>query len=147
VPVHRAYRCAQCHYAAEETQRIGDPPLSVCPTCRAPSYQVVPQLPAAVLYRGGTPSRSRSGYVNGSVKLRREKVIRERDGSETVYRTLEDAQRGEMERCPHPLVARANVRDSIMRGGLIPGTKRAAFAQALDDQVAHAPKLPTGGLL
>ena len=70
-------------------------------------------------------------------------VIRERDGSETVYRTLQEAQRAELERCPHPMIAKKNVRDTLVRGGLVPGTPQAQRAAALDEHVSLSPLLPS----
>lgn len=126
IPVY-VYRCSipDCAYWQEERQSFADPRLSVCPACSSPTYQRVPQVPAMVHVKG-------SRMVNGELRLRRPKVIREGDGSETVYGSVREATLNEYERAPHPRVAKKNIQD-LKAHGLIPGTREAAFAAALEE--------------
>lgn len=134
--VRRTYRCAQCGYEEEILQDITSSPLSICPvtSCGAPSLRQV-YAPSSFLVRGSAGER----------RFRREFVGRERDGSETVYRTLEQAERGERERAEGALggglpsdVKERLVRKNLARirsdNGLLPGTRAAQVCEAIEEQ-------------
>jgi len=102
------------------------------PACSAPSLLPVPAWQGSLLLPGGTTGR----YVNGEVKLRREHVIRERDGSETVYVSKEQMRRKELERTNgNEALARKNLQ-TLSQSGLIPGTDRAKYAAAVEEKFA-----------
>jgi predicted nucleic acid-binding Zn ribbon protein len=103
-----------------------DAAFTVCPWCAAPSYRRVPQAPT-FFFAGGDHTR----YVNGSIRLRREAVTQNRDGSETVYGSVAEAERGELERTGNPRLAQKNAQ--VLLRGLVPGTERATFQAACDE--------------
>lgn len=146
--VTRAYRCQVCGYRWQERQRIADPLLTVCPvtSCRAPAvartyeHEQTDSGSTSVMPAVLQSSRD-SRYVDGQRRLRREFVGRERDGSETVYRSLGEAWRGELERAqeqtwlPPRLQARLaqeNVRH-LARMGYVPGTRSSDHAAAIEE--------------
>lgn len=72
--------------------------------------------------------------VNGEQRFRRPEIVRERDGSETVYTSLAQMKRAELERTSHPKIAADNVRRAAKR--LLPHTNAAKFQTAIEDRVA-----------
>ena len=124
----RVYRCGVCLRGSECSQSITSTPLTVCPyrDCGAPALAVVPAWKGVSYLPGGTAGRFRS------TKLRREEVIQNRDGTESIYGTYEQMVRGERERAIHPTIAKDNVKR--MAPKLIPGTDKARFAEALESR-------------
>lgn len=64
--------------------------------------------------------------------LRREFVANNRDGSDVVYRTQEQAYRSELERTGNPRIAAYNMKQ-LRTFGYVPGTPQAAQAAAIDE--------------
>lgn len=135
--VTRQYRCAICRYEWEAREAITAPLATVCPvsSCKAPAVQPVYGVPAFAM------GRREDRYVNGGIALRREFVGREPDGRETVYRSLGDAHRGELDKASEQSwlpawaqvkLARQNVTALRKYGGLLPGTQAAQVASAIE---------------
>lgn len=123
MPVY-TYRCASiaCAHAGEHRQGFTEEPLVACPACGAATYSRVPTAPALILSR--IPAR-RTGRP-----LAEPYVTYERDGSETVYRSLGEAYRGELERTGNPQLARRNT-EHITQMGYAEGTPQRAFKEAI----------------
>lgn len=130
--VTRRYRCSVCTKTTEIAQPITAPLLTVCadPSCNSPALLSVPSWKGSSILSGGAAGR----MVNGEQRFRRPEIVRERDGRETVYTSLEQMRRGELERAPHPKIAADNVKRAAKR--LLPHTNAAKFQEAIEARVA-----------
>lgn len=130
--VTRRYRCQVCRRESEARESIAAPLLTVCAfaDCRSPSLRPLPAAGVTVLFRGGQAGR----LVNGDQRFRRPEVVREKDGRETVYTSLEQMRRAELERVSHPKIAEDNVRRAAKR--LLPHTDAARYQSAIEERVA-----------
>jgi hypothetical protein len=126
--VKRRYRCQICQHTEDVEQPISAPLLTVCgvSSCASPSLRVVPTWQGFAVLSGGTTGR----MVNGEQRFRREEIVRERDGSETVYTNLREMRGRERERAPHPRIAADNVKRAARR--LLPHTPQAQYQQAIE---------------
>lgn len=113
---------ATCAFTEDVRQRYADAPLSVCPSCKSPTYRRVPSAPAAVLV-----AHPRAGTGRPYV---RPYVTHERDGSETVYRSEGEAFSKELDRTGNPGLARRNLKH-IRQLGYTAGTDQAALSEAI----------------
>jgi len=132
----REYKCLVCGQNEERPEKWDDPPLPCCPYCGALAYRRVLQAPYFHL-RGGSPGR----LVGGERPFTGERVVQNRDGSETVYGSLQQAREGELERAravlPKPeqglartLLARKNAR--ALASGWLPGRRSTAYREAVE---------------
>jgi hypothetical protein len=130
--VTRRYRCGVCLKTDDIQQPISAPLLTVCAvsSCGAPALAPVPSWQGSVVLPGGAAGR----MVNGENRFRKPEIVRERDGRETVYTSLEQMKRGELERAPHPKIALDNVKRAARR--LLPHTDAAKFQTAIEERVA-----------
>ena len=127
----RVYACRSCGHGEERREGWDEPGPSSCPSCHAPSYARVPQSPA-FLVRG-------SRTVDGERRFVRPRVVQNRDGSETVYTSLQEARTGEYERAAgvtpsglaRTLLARRNARD--LASGMLPGRDTTAYRLACEE--------------
>lgn len=137
----RVYRCSDCGQLIERVETWEDQgPAGLVCICGAATWQRVPQAPQLVM-----PGRWPDRYVDGERRFRRRFVGYNQDGSETVYESLAQAERGERERlegqtrltaAEQQRVAAANVRHLRRSEGLLPGTKAALEAQAIEERAA-----------
>lgn len=136
--VTRPMKCAQCGYQAEEQQRLTDPLLTVCPTCKAPSYKSDYSTPRELHF-----TVSGSHHVNGERRFTRPFVGRERNGGETVYTSEAQMLKSEFERAQGNTTlskrgrlkfAKKQVETARKQHGLRPGTLAAQHAQAIEAQ-------------
>lgn len=143
--VTRDYICGHCGYRAGERQRLSEPLLTSCPSCKAPSYHRDYSTPHTLSF---TIAGSRT--VNGERRFWRPFIGRERNGNETVYTSESQMLRSEYERAqalPHLSKrgrlnhARNQLKTARAEHGLRPGTTAAAAAQAV---AAHAPSASRG---
>src|SRR5499427_2451681 len=132
----REYKCLVCGQNEERPEKWDDPPLPCCPYCGALAYRRVLQAPYFHL-RGGWPGR----LVGGERPFTGERVVQNRDGSETRYGSLQQAREGELERAravlPKPeqglartLLARKNAR--ALASGWLPGRRSTAYREAVE---------------
>lgn len=129
--VLRRYRCQICTRESEARQRIDSPLLTVCPLedCRSAALLPKPSWEGTVTFPGG-----RAAAMYGETRFRREEVVRERDGSESVYRSVEQMRRAELDRAIHPKIAEDNVRRAAKR--LLPHTDAAKYQESIEARVA-----------
>jgi hypothetical protein len=129
VAVLRTYKCGICTRESSCRESISAPLLTVCPylDCGSPSLKVVPSWTGRPLITG-------TAHVNGERRFRRPEVVQERDGSETVYTSLKQMARSELDRAIHPTIAKDNVKRAAKR--LLPGTKQAAYQEAMESRAA-----------
>lgn len=132
---HRLYACRVCGATEERVERWDDAGPLRCPKCQATAYHRVPQLPAVTLVRG-------SARVDGERRFTQERVVQNRDGSETRYKSLHEARAGEYERArqvvpPGPaeglartLLARSNARK--LASGRLPGRDSTRYREAVE---------------
>lgn len=126
----RVYRCRVCGQDEERLEKWDQAPAPCCPKCGATAYHRVIFAPQVLI--GGTH------YVNGEQRLVRERVVQNRDGSETVYGSVRAAQRGELERVAsvtsHPAaqahLAQKNAQALV--SGMVPGRASTAFREACE---------------
>ena len=112
-------------------ERWDDAPPKCCPYCRCLAYHRVLFAPS-VLVKGSTA-------VDGDRRLVRPRVVQNRDGSETVYTSVGQAQRGELERAAQvssnptarALLAAKNARTLV--SGLVPGRASTAYRLACEE--------------
>lgn len=127
----RVYKCLVCARGEERLEAWEQAPPLRCPYCRALAYQRVLFAPQVVV--------AGSKYVNGERRLVRERVVQNRDGSETVYGSVAAAERGERERAaavaPSPaaaaMLARKNAQALV--SGMVPGRASTAFREACEE--------------
>src|SRR5262245_41003868 len=94
MPLRREYHCLACNSRETRTEIWDDPGPRACPKCGCLGYQRVICPPAAIMSKGGAVGR----YVNGERRFIRERTVHNRDGSETTYKSLQEARVGEYER-------------------------------------------------
>lgn len=117
------YSCPDCHQELEYGHPMSETDVPTwCGPCGCREMSRVP-LGGAQLLIKGSPLKERA--------LRREFVVQNRDGSESVYRSQEQAYRAELERTGNAATARYNAR-YLERMGYVPGTEAAQRAEALD---------------
>jgi hypothetical protein len=132
MPFVRCYKCRVCGATEERREALDDPGPGACPKCRALAYHRVPQAPAVVRVTG---ARS----VDGERRFVRPRVVQNRDGSESVYTSLDQARRAEYERAAavtpnglaKTLLARANARK--LASGVMPGRASTAYREACEE--------------
>lgn len=117
------YRCVACGWRVEfaHSMRETDVPV-LCGPCRCTEMYRVPLGGASFVVKG-------SRLVE--TPLRREFVAVNRDGSESVYGTKEQAYAAERDRTDNPRVAAYNLK-YIEKFGYVSGTDAARQAEALD---------------
>jgi putative FmdB family regulatory protein len=132
---HRVYRCKVCGATEERIERWDDRGPLCCPKCRATAYARVIYAPLTIV-RG-------SAYVAGERPFVRERVVQNRDGSESVYGSLHEARTSEYERArgvvpegpaaglARTLLARKNAR--TLASGMLPGRESTALRQAMEE--------------
>lgn len=126
----RAYRCAVCGMGEERLEPWDREPPACCPSCGATAYRRVLFAPTTIV-RGGR-------LVNEERRFVRPRVVENRDGSETVYTSLQEARTAEYERAAQvtsnglarTLLARSNARK--LASGLLPGRDSTAFREACE---------------
>lgn len=134
--ITRVYRCRVCGNGEERREGWEDAGPRCCPYCQATAYHRVPQV-ASFHLKGGAQER----FVNGARPFIRERVVQNRDGSETRYKSLQEARRGELERArqvlpdksqglARTLLARKNARQ--LASGMLPGRASTAYREAVE---------------
>jgi len=131
----REYLCRVCLRGEERVEAWEQPPPRACPYCGALAYQRV--LAAPMVISRGSP------LVGGDRPFVRERVVENRDGSETRYKSLQEAREGEYERArgvipdspaaglARILLAKKNARQ--LASGMLPGRDSTAYRQAMED--------------
>lgn len=130
----RVYRCDVCQQGEERPEKWGDIGPQRCPYCGASAYRRVLFAPTTIVK--GSP------LVDGDRRFTHERVVANADGSETRYRSLHEARRGELERArqvlPHAdqglartLMARSNARK--LASGVMPGRDSTKYQEAWKD--------------
>jgi putative FmdB family regulatory protein len=130
----RVYQCRVCGQGEERRERLDDPGPARCPKCQATAYHRVLFAPVVAL-KGGQAGR----LVGGERPFVRERIVRNGDGSETRYKSLEEARRGEYERAAavtssglaRTLLARKNARD--LASGMLPGRESTRYRLACEE--------------
>lgn len=134
----REYACRVCGQGEERTEAWADPGPKACPKCGATAYHRVLFAPAFHL-KGGSDGR----LVQGDRPFIRERVVRNRDGSETKYKSLQEARYGELERArsvvpegpaaglARTLLAKKNAHD--LASGMLPGRDSTKFRLAVEE--------------
>ncbi len=117
------YRCPQCRQEVEYVHTVSTAHVpTFCGPCSCTTeMRRVPQPVGVTL---GLPSRT-------GQQLRKNFVAQNRDGSETVYTTMEQARQVERDRVGDDKKAAYNLR-FLTKGGYVPGTPAARFADACD---------------
>lgn len=113
------YQCPDCGSAWELRHGMQE---------QAPLYCVCGTLTTKAFTRPRIITGTR--FVNQEQRLRRPYVIREKDGSETVYTSVQQVKNQEGER--NDLSAPNNVA-RLTKQGYVPGTWQADFADACDN--------------
>jgi putative FmdB family regulatory protein len=127
----REYKCRVCGRGEERVEAWDQAPPKCCPYCRALAYHRVLFAPTTIV-RGGR-------LVNEERRFIRPRVVREADGSETTYGSLQEARRGEYERASkvtppglaRTLLAKKNARD--LASGYLPGRDSTAYRLACEE--------------
>lgn len=121
MPAYR-YRCPDCRQEIEYAHSMRETDVPTwCGPCGCADMHRVPLGGQGFVVKGSRMTES---------PLRREFVARNRDGSESVYRTREQAYAAERDRT-NPRIAAYNVRH-LERFGYVQGTEQARHAEALD---------------
>jgi putative FmdB family regulatory protein len=134
MPILREYRCLVCGMGEERREAWEDAGPPRCPYCQATAYHRVLFAPV-VAVKGGQAGR----LVGGERPFVRERIVRNGDGSETRYKSLEEARRGEYERAAavtssglaRTLLARKNARD--LASGMLPGRESTRYRLACEE--------------
>lgn len=131
----REYVCRVCGQSEERVESWDASPPPSCPYCGALAYHRVLFAPQ-VLVKG-------SPLVDGERRFVRPRVVDNPDGSSTVYRSLQGAREGELERArgivpegpgaglARTLLARKNARQ--LASGMLPGRDSTAYRQAVEE--------------
>lgn len=121
-PMTYVYHCTRCAKEIEFSHPMSE---TWVPTICTPCLEEMQRVP-----QGGS-----GFYVTGSrlkeTPLRREFVVNNRDGSDTVYRTVEQAKRGELDRTGNRRTVEYNLR-AMRSFGYLPQTEQSRQAEAID---------------
>lgn len=130
----RVYKCLVCGQGEERREAWEQEPPLRCPYCQARAYHRVLFAPQ-VAVKGAR-------HVGGDRPFVRERVVQNRDGSETRYKSLQEARTGELERArgvvpegpaaglARTLLARKNARQ--LASGMLPGRASTAYREAAE---------------
>ena len=130
----REYKCHACGRGEERAEKWDQAPPRCCPYCGCTAYHRVLYAPLFHLKGGGA-----GRLVGGERPFIRERVVENRDGSETRYKSLQEARVGEYERAAQvtesplarTLLARSNARK--LAQGMLPGRDSTRFRQAVEE--------------
>lgn len=123
MPVYQ-YRCPGCRQEIEYAHSIRETDVPTwCGPCGCQDMHRVPLGGQGFVVKGSRLTET---------ALRREFVSVNRDGSESSYRTREQAYAGELERTENPRIAAYNLKH-LEKFGYVAGTDAARRAEALDN--------------